>query len=251
MEIFDRPLLSENEYRMRPTAFRNSRDSKGHGLDTVDLIAVLTKLWARKKLIFASVIICGGLAYIMAKLTPSYVGTAVVLINAEPVNSGLSNAIVQVGPPATPEAIATEAFVLQSRSLASATIERLHLDKYPEFNPLLPKSNRFLSLFGPVLPLFDKVRHWPQELSALLFGVSTSITASDGTDDKVVVDNPAAASKPSTAVVNAFLERLRVAAQERSNVIEVSFSSSSPKTAALVPNTLIQIYLDQRSNGSQ
>ena len=252
MEIFDRPPLSENEYRMGPTAFRTIRNRKGNESDTVDLIGVLTKLWARKKLIFASVIICGGLAYVMAKLsTPSYVGTAVVLINAEPANSGLSDAIVRVGPPGTPEAITTEAFVLQSRSLASATIERLHLDRYPEFDPLLSKSNRFLSLFGPVLPLFDKVRHWPQELSALLFGVSTSITASDGTDDKVVVDNPATASKPSTAVVNAFLERLRVAAQEHSNVIEVSFSSSSPKTAALVPNTLIQVYLDQRSNGSQ
>jgi uncharacterized protein involved in exopolysaccharide biosynthesis len=172
MEIFDRPPLSENEYRMGPTAFRTIRNRKGNESDTVDLIGVLTKLWARKKLIFASVIICGGLAYVMAKLsTPSYVGTAVALINAEQANSGLSDAIVRVGPPGTPEAITTEAFVLQSRSLASATIERLHLDRYPEFDPLLSKSNRFLSLFGPVLPLFDKVRHWPQELSALLFGV--------------------------------------------------------------------------------
>src|SRR6516225_7215317 len=136
MEIFDRPLLSENEYRMSPTAFRNSRDSKGHGLDTVDLIAILTKLWARKKLIFASVIICGGLAYVMAKLsTPSYVGTAVALINAEQANSGLSDAIVRVGPPGTPEAITTEAFVLRSRALANATIEGLDLDGYAEFDP--------------------------------------------------------------------------------------------------------------------
>src|SRR6516165_60674 len=103
MEIFDRPPLSENEYRMGPTAFRTIRNRKGNESDTVDLIGVLTKLWARKKLIFASVIICGGLAYVMAKLsTPSYVGTAVVLINAEPANSGLSDAIVRVGPPGTP-----------------------------------------------------------------------------------------------------------------------------------------------------
>ena len=34
--------------------------------------------------------------------------------------------------------------------------------------------------------------------------------------------------------------------QERSNVIQVSFSSSRPKTAALVPNTLIRLYLEQR-----
>jgi uncharacterized protein involved in exopolysaccharide biosynthesis len=52
-------------------------------------------------------------------------------------------------------------------------------------------------------------------------------------------------------VVNAFLERLRVTVQESSNVLEVSFRSSRPKIAALVPNTLIQIYLEQRSNGKE
>ena len=252
MEIFDRPLLSENEYRMGLTTFRTSRNSKGQAPDTVDLIAIAAKLWARKKLIFASIIICGGLAYVMAKLsTPSYVGTAFVMINAQPGNSGLSNGVVQAGPPGTPEAITTEAFVLQSRSLASETIKRLHLETYLEFDPLLPKSNRFLSLFGPVLPLFDKMRNWLENLSGFQFGVLSSITGSDGADDKVTGDKRATTGKPSTVVVNAFLQRLRVAAQERSNVIEVSFSSSSPKTAALVPNTLIQIYLDQRSNGSE
>lgn len=52
-------------------------------------------------------------------------------------------------------------------------------------------------------------------------------------------------------MVNAFLERLRVTVQESSNVLEVSFRSSRPKIAALVPNTLIQIYLEQRSNGKE
>ena len=47
-------------------------------------------------------------------------------------------------------------------------------------------------------------------------------------------------------MVNAFISRLHVTMQERSNVIQVSFSSSRPKTAALVPNTLIQLYLEQR-----
>ncbi len=155
------------------------------------------------------------------------------------------------GPQGSPEALTTEAFVLQSRSLASETIERLHLDKYTEFDPLLRKPNRFLPLFGPVLPLFDKLRNWSQDLGGFLFGASTPITADDAIDAKFEGDKPATASKPSTAVVNAFLQRLRVAAQERSNVIEVSFSSSSPKTAALVPNTLIQVYLERRSNGGE
>lgn len=252
MEIFDRPLLSEGEYWIGPTAFRASRNRKRGGSDTVDLVAVFTKLWARKRLIFALIVIGGSLAYVIAKLsTPSYIGTAFVMINAQPSIAGTSNAIVPAGILGSPEAITTEAFVLQSRSLASETIERLHLNKYPEFDPLLRKPNRFLSLFGPVLPLFDKLRNWPQYLSGFLGGASTPITPDDENDATLEVDNPVTESKPSTAVVNAFLERLRVVAQERSNVIEVSFSSSRPKTAALVPNTLIQVYLEQRSNGGE
>ena len=40
----------------------------------------------------------------------------------------------------------TEAFVLQSRPLAGETIERLHLDRDPEFDPSLRKPNPILAL---------------------------------------------------------------------------------------------------------
>ena len=46
-------------------------------------------------------------------------------------------------------------------------------------------------------------------------------------------------------------KRLHVTVQERSNVIQVSFSSSHPATAALVPNTLIGLYLEQRAAGRE
>ena len=47
-------------------------------------------------------------------------------------------------------------------------------------------------------------------------------------------------------MVDAFMKQLHVTAQDRSAVIQVSFNSSHPTTAGLVPNTLIQLYLAQQ-----
>jgi polysaccharide biosynthesis transport protein len=246
MEIFDRPLPSDYDYRGSPTSLGNSHSPRGEKFDTVDLLPVVTKLWARKWRIFASIIVCGGLAYVMAKvITPSYIGTAVVIIKPQETIAGLSDAIVPAGVQASAEVMTTESFVLQSRALASETIQRLRLDRDPEFDPL---PNRFPSLFAPVLPLFYKVQNWLRPISGLLSSAFPPPVANDEID---ATAEPSAAVKPGTIVVNAFLERLRVTVQESSNVFEVSFRSSRPKTAALVPNTLIQIYLEQRSNGKE
>lgn len=61
----------------------------------------------------------------------------------------------------------------------------------------------------------------------------------------------ATAGTASRVAVDEFLRRLTVAVQERANVIQVSFSSSQPLTAALVPNTLVQLYLDQRASKNE
>jgi succinoglycan biosynthesis transport protein ExoP len=246
MEIFDRPLSSDYEYRSNLTLLGTSHSPRGEKVDTVDLLSILEKLWSRKWRIFALIIVCGGLAYVMAKvITPSYIGTALIIMKSQETIAGLSDAIVPAGVQASAEVMTTESFVLQSRALAIDTIERLHLDRDPEFDPL---PNRFPSLFAPVLPLFYKMQNWLRPISGLLSSAFPPPAANDEIDATV---EPSAAAKPRTIVVNAFLERLRVTVQESSNVLEVSFRSSRPKIAALVPNTLIQIYLEQRSNGKE
>jgi succinoglycan biosynthesis transport protein ExoP len=186
--------------------------------DTVDLREVLAKFWARKRLILACIIAGGGLAFGLTKLiTPVYTSSAFVIIKTQQVSATINSnvpLVIEKGP----EAVASEAFVLQSRSLARETIERLHLDRDPEFNPLLRKPN-------PVLMLFAGARDWLRSI----------LSASPGTI-------PA----PGTVVIDEFMKRLSVVVQEHSNVIQVSFSSMRPTTAALVPNTLVALYLEQR-----
>jgi polysaccharide biosynthesis transport protein len=94
-----------------------------------------------------------------------------------------------------------------------------------------------------VLALLDEIqRQLPLEF---LSGGADAPAADDKSGAAVDSGNPGAASKPSTRVVDEFLQRLHVAVQQKSNIIQVSFSSQNKTTAAAVPNTLIQLYLDR------
>jgi polysaccharide biosynthesis transport protein len=241
MEIFDKPLPGE-------TAHRISDDGHWRGAsDTVDLREVLAKFWARKRFILAPTLICAGLAFAIAKLiTPTYTSAAFVMIKPQQPGAPATDASVRAAIQGGPEAVPTEVFVLQSRALASETVERLHLDRDPEFDPSLRRPNPLLALLDPVRALFDKVLDRLQPITGLLSGAADAPAAGDEVP-AADADKSAAAGTPSTGVVNAFMTRLHVAVQERSNVIQVSFSSSRPTTAALVPNTLIQLYLEQQT----
>lgn len=230
MELFDRP--------------RSSGDlSWNRASDTVDLREMLLKFWARKRIIFTSAVVGAGLAFAIARLiTPLYSAAAYVMIKGQPPSGPVADQGPQAGIQDTPEMVQNEAFVLQSRVLAGATIERLHLDRDPEFNPLLLRPNPLLAPLDAVLKWLGEVGGRLPTLKGFLPGTGDA-RVEPGTE----VANPPIAGKASTAVVDDFLRRLSVAVQERSNVILVSFNSSRPMTAALVPNTLVRLYLDQRA----
>jgi succinoglycan biosynthesis transport protein ExoP len=235
MEIFDRPLPNDSGYRV-------SSD------DSIDLRKIFAKFWARKRLIFASIFICAGLAYVNAKLiTPTYTGEALVMIKPQQAREPATNASVQAAIQGGPEAVPSEAIVLQSRALASKTIERLHLDRDPEFDPSLTKPNRS-PLYQPVLVLLDKVQGLREDLERVLFGAAEAPVPDDEAGTTVEASQSAGAARPSTEIVNALIGNLHLTVLPHSNVIAVSFKSSHARTAAAVPNTLVQLYLEQLAN---
>jgi polysaccharide biosynthesis transport protein len=241
MEILERPLSSE-------IVHRTGDDGQWSGAgDTVNLRDVLLKFWARKRLILATTLICAVLAFAIGKLmTPTYKSAAFLMVTPQQLGAPATEASVRSAVQGGPEAVQSEAFVLRSRALASETIERLHLDRDPEFNPALRKPSPLRALLDRVTVLFDKVLGELQPVTGWLSGAADTPVAGDQVPAVANVDQPPAADKPSTAVVNEFMTRLRVDVQEHSNVIQVSFTSSRPVTAALVPDTLIELYLDQR-----
>jgi subunit length determinant Wzz-like protein len=127
--------------RSRAWDASNPREPEDH---RIDLRETLAKFWARKRLIFTSVLICGALAFAIAQLmAPIYTSEASVMIKPQPTNTPATDASIRAMIEGGPEAMPTEALVLQSRSLASEVIRRLHLDRDPEFNPSL-RRNRLL-----------------------------------------------------------------------------------------------------------
>jgi succinoglycan biosynthesis transport protein ExoP len=240
MEIFDK-LPSNNAYSIGDLSYRRSEDDS-----PANLREILTKFWVRKRLIFASILVGAGLAFGTAKLiTPTFTGEALLMVKPQQSSGLLSDANPAVPVQTSPEAVQNETFVLQSRALASDTIERLHLDRDSEFDPSLRKPNPLLTLLNPVMVLIDKVQSRLQSVTGFSSGAGDTPPASDEIAIEVEGNNPAAVGKPSAGVVNAFMSRLHVTVQQKSNVIQVSFKSSRPVTAALVPNTLIQLYLGQ------
>ena len=217
----------------------------GRGLDDdrVSLREILTKFWVRKRLIFGSIIICAGLAFFIAKLmTPTYTSQAMLLVNATQTSAQVVETQSTIPIQTSPEVVQSEAYVLQSRALAIETIARLHLDRDPEFDPSVGERNHLRSMLSSVTALFDQVQDRLRTLTGFLSDAPATSEDNGAVREK---EQFTANSKPSTLVVNEFLRRLHVFVQQRSNVIGVSFESSRPLTAALVPNTLIQLYLER------
>jgi uncharacterized protein involved in exopolysaccharide biosynthesis/Mrp family chromosome partitioning ATPase len=223
--------------------FWDGHDRRGLGEARIDLRQTLTKFWARKRVVLAATFIGGALAFAIAKLmTPIYTGYASVLVKPEPTNNIAATEVsLRSVIAAAPEAMPTQALLLQSGSLVLTIIERLHLDRDPEFNPSL-RPHRLAALWDPIAALIGQVQN--RFVAALGFPAEPPAAAGGAPAAGEAAASPAPGG-PSPIVVSEFLKRLSVGVQNESDVINVSFGSSRPALAAAVPNTLIQLYLDR------
>ncbi|MFW8607954.1 GumC family protein [Rhizobium beringeri] len=109
---------------------------------------------------------------------------------------------------------------LQSRSIAERVVRELRLDVRPEFNPALRK-----------LSLIDRIR---TKLRGLFD--SEKSTSPDRHNIEPVIPE--------------YYRALGVWNEDKSDVIQISFTATDPELAAAVPNRLISIYLDERKYSS-
>ncbi len=180
------------------------------------------KLWRRKTVIIAiAVVVTTFAAALIFSATPRYTAEAYVMIDprrthvvaVEDVLSGLT--------PDT-ETVQSEVEVLRSRGLAEKTVDKLGLDLDPEFNSALRPPGFLKRVLNP--------RSW---LPASWFPRPV--------EEKV--DPVKRKQIERAAVVNAFLDRLSIAAQGRSRVIRIAFESEDPAKAADAANTLAEFYI--------
>lgn len=180
------------------------------GFQLADLIRLIH---ARRVLILrvaAGVVL---LALVVALLLPTtWSGSAEVMLDQRHNNvTDLSAVLSQL--PNDPATLQNQIQILTSRELAGKVVDRLRLTGDPEFNPVLvqPGLGHALSLLNP--------RNW--------FG-----------DDKVL-----SASRQRDRTIDEFLKHVSVGAEGLSTAVTVTVTSKDPAKAALLANTLADVYV--------
>lgn len=167
-------------------------------------------------------------AFAIVQLTPFYRASTQVMIeqrqsrvaNVEEVLGGLSG---------ERETIESEIRVIGSRKLAEKVIAKLQLADDPEFNTALRPKSELKAVLHP--------REWVPSVAAPLVSLM-------GFDmDPAPVTEEELLERERARVVDRFLERMTVAAEGRSRVITITFTSERPAMAATIANAIADLYL--------
>ncbi len=213
---------AQNPARFQPSGFQGA----GRDDAEVDVRALFLMLWRRKMIILGCLLVGLSLSTLaMTFMKSRYTGRALVLIE----NNGPQKGIEELQAFMTsfridPSFILGEIEVLKSRTMGRKIVERLNMMADPEFNPRFrsalktnknektPKNFKTLSLYGSELDKF------PEDVI-----------------DKEVSD-----------VVTNFLVNLNVRSVPGSMAIQIEYTATDPNKAALIANTIVDLYLEQR-----
>lgn len=188
----------------------------------LDLRDFLVMLWRRKTALLS--IICIGLflsVFAIQILKPRYMARNLLLLQTPE-----KAASVMVDMQSTLMSsmsfdhalVLGQIEVLRSRTLARGVIERLGLMSDPEFNTYLDGNPLLVSQFQKFNVQKSRMRDLPPEVL----------------------------NREVAEVVHNFLEQLRVRPVSGSYAIQISFESVDPVKAALIANTIADLYIQQR-----
>ncbi|WP_308910410.1 GumC family protein [Pseudokordiimonas caeni] len=208
---------------VRPTASQQSAidpilsDAPELGFD---LRAFGRLLWRRRYVIINTVaLLCIATLIILFQLRPVYSASTLMAIESRKNNIVNMDAVL-TGLGTDVAAITTEVDVLRSRRLVGKLVDKLDLTKDPEFNFELREED-------PLNPV-----NWvPEKWKRMLLGDEQTLSAE------------AAAAQDYNLVVNNVIEALSVHNPARSYSIAVTVKSHNPEKAALLANTLAELYL--------
>ena len=182
------------------------------GFQLADLIRLID---ARRHLILRVALATILCALVVALMLPTvYSSTAVVMLDTRKNNvTDISAVLSQL--PTDPTSLQNQIQILQSRELAATVVNKLKLNDDPEFNPALGHTG-LLDVAGRVVSLFNP-RNW--------------------------VGGNAPATPDRDRVIDAFLKHVGADAQGLSTAITITASSRDAAKAALIANTLAEVYV--------
>lgn len=187
-------------------------------------------LWRGKAIIIALLLLfCVPTVIFLQQITPRFTATAEILIEAPDAGDTLLDRNNPMRARLNESYILTEGQVLSSTPLIRRVIAKLKLHEDPEFNTRLRKPTGFQQ----ALSWLDPASWLPDDWRA-----STSGLASLSDEARQEIE--------AARITGAFLSRLTVRPQRRTFVIEISFASESREKAALILNTLSDLYVVDR-----
>lgn len=215
---------SPEEGPSQPFGYSGIRDVE------VDLRQILLTLWRRKALIIGSALLITTLATLTAfQLTPKYTASAKVMLDTRK-NQVADIGSVLSGLSADTATVLSEIEILKSNSLMERLVKQLGLLDDPEFNgSLRPQGIVDGFVEGTLHP-----RNWiPAPWYAAIAGADPGLELNE--DEK--------AARTNSKVVDAVARNFSIQPVRRSYVLSLSFTSESPRMAALITNTLADLYI--------
>jgi succinoglycan biosynthesis transport protein ExoP len=222
-------------------------------------MAAIGALRRRKVLILTTVIVLTSLTALATPyVPPSYTATSTVIIEPREIRLINVKSMIEEKPAWLPEdepAIATQLKVLESRSLAHQVIEKLGLDRDPEFKPAPRSAENAITLLA---------RDWLLEAWLTATGLAGQRSGSIKPLEPAVIDDAGRLNRAtdgfSSAIIEApinrfrdqlgaidrFLDRLEVKQDGRSHVLSVSFTSKDPRKAAQIANIIVETYIEDQ-----
>lgn len=191
----------------------------------VDLKQHLRILYRRRRLAVAAFAIPAVVAFVYAfTATPVYRAGARLLIEPDDPNIVEFQQVITRRNQVSPNLQTTQRDMLQSRSLARATLDHLGLWDHPEFSGRLDEG-------------FDPLRAARRALSLLR---SATFARPDPTDRPSDAETLA-----ESRAISMLQGRLRISGGRNSRVMRLTFTASDPRLAANVVNTLARLHVER------
>lgn len=194
-------------------------DPAGHDVSSVGLSDFLRVLRVRRKLIFGVAVTVVALTLaIVTEITPLYSAKAVVMLDQRKNNVADLDSVLS-GLPADKTSVENQIQILTSLELASRVVNKLHLDRDPEFNPKLGGWDAIIRYLNPFnwFKGRDAIRETAEGISA-----------------------------ERSAVIHRFLNRLTVTPLGLSTAISVSIESQEPEKSAQIANAVADAYVEDQ-----
>jgi len=165
------------------------------------------------------------------QLQASYTATSRVIINSRDQKIVDIGAVLS-GMPANTAILDTEAEILRSRTLIEKVVQRLDLVNDPEFNAAKAVPSEWDQRIGGIKSFIRGL---------LPFGKQDPAAA-----DQAPVDPASAERAELDSVITAVRDAVGVNRVGSTFIIEINASSAEPEKAALLANTLAEVYLDNQ-----